>query len=142
MSAKNRDKTGHPSVESVTRPTWCRVTRFLLFCPSYNHATPFLKKLHSFLRFYFINFFNIINLNNPVPMLTETFNIVGVQGNFLKFVCYFILLYVFIYFKLNELFFLKFYDNNLGVDIFGTNDIRSGYSSNSPLMLRDGDDEV
>ena len=52
-------------------------------------------------------------------MLTETFNIVGVQGNFLKFVYYFILLYVFIYFKLNELFFKKFYANDLGVDIFG-----------------------
>ena len=60
-------------------------------------------------------------------MLTETFNIVGAQGNFLKFVCYFILLYVFIYFKLNELFFKKFYDNDLGVDIFGASDIRSGY---------------
>ena len=56
--------------------------------------------------------------------------------------CSFILLYVFIYFKLNELFFKKFYDNDLGVDIFGTSDIRSGYSSNSPLMLRDGDGEV
>ena len=40
-------------------------------------------------------------------MLIETFNIVGAQGNFLKFVCYFILLYVFIYFKLNELFLKK-----------------------------------
>ena len=50
---------------------------------------------------------NIINQNNPVPMLTETFNIVGAQGNFSKFVCYFILLYVFIYFKLNELFLKK-----------------------------------
>ena len=40
-------------------------------------------------------------------MLTDTFNIVGGQGNFLKFVCYFILLYVFIYFKLNELIFKK-----------------------------------
>ena len=49
-------------------------------------------------------------------MLTETFNIVRAQGNFLKFVCYFILLYVFIYFKLNELFFKKFYDNDLRVD--------------------------
>ena len=75
-------------------------------------------------------------------MLTETFNIIGTQGNFLKFVCYFILLYVFIYFKLNELFFKKFYVNNLGVHIFGASDIRSGYSSNSPLMLRDGDGEV
>ena len=75
-------------------------------------------------------------------MLTETFNIFGVQDNFLKFVCYFILLYVFIYFKLNELFFLKIYDNVLGIDIFGASDIRSGYSSNSTLMLRDGDDEV
>ena len=56
--------------------------------------------------------------------------------------CYFILLYVFIYFKLNELFFKKFYDNNLGVDIFRVNDISSGCSSNSPLMLRDGDDDV
>ena len=28
--AKNRDKTGHPSVEPITRPTRCRVTRFLL----------------------------------------------------------------------------------------------------------------
>ena len=55
-------------------------------------------------------------------MLTETFNIVGAQGNFLKFVCYFILLYVFIYFKLNELFLKKIYDNDLGVDIFGTSD--------------------
>ena len=56
--------------------------------------------------------------------------------------CYFILLYVFIYFKLNELFFKKIYDNDLGVDIFGTSDNRSGYSSNSPLMLRDGDGEI
>ena len=52
-------------------------------------------------------------------MLTETFNIIGAQGNFLKFVCYFILLYVFIYFKLNELFLKKNYDNDLG--------LRSGY---------------
>ena len=79
---------------------------------------PFLKKLYSFLTFYFIDFFNIINHNNLVPMLTETFNIVGIQGNFLKFVCYFILLYVFIYFKLNEFFFKKNYDNDLVVDIF------------------------
>ena len=56
--------------------------------------------------------------------------------------CYFILLYVFIYFKLNQLFFLNFYDNDLGVDIFGASDIRSGYSSNSPLVLRDGDVDV
>ena len=56
--------------------------------------------------------------------------------------CYFILLYVFIYFKLNELFLKKNYDNDLGVDIFGASDIRSGYSSNSPLMLRNGDGEV
>ena len=75
-------------------------------------------------------------------MLTETFNIVGAQDNFLKFVCYFILLYVFIYFKLNELFLKKFYDNDLRVDIFGANDIRSRYSSNLSLMFRDGDDEV
>ena len=75
-------------------------------------------------------------------MLTETFNIVGAQGNFLKFVCYFILLYVFIYFKSNELFFKKIYDNDLGVDIFGASDIRSGCSSNSPLVLRDGDGDV
>ena len=75
-------------------------------------------------------------------MLTETFNIVGAQGNFLKFVCYFILLYVFIYFKLNELFFKKFYDNDLGVDIFGVSDICSECSSNSPLVLRDGDVDV
>ena len=54
----------------------------------------------------------------------------------------FYLLYVFIYFKLNELFFKKFYDNDLGVDIFGTSDIRSECSSNSPLVLRDGDDDV
>ena len=80
-------------------------------------------------------FFNIINQNNLVPILTETFNIVGVQSNFLKFVCYFILLYVFIYFKLNELFFKKIYDNDLGVNIFGANDIHSGCSSNSPLVL-------
>ena len=75
-------------------------------------------------------------------MLTETFNIVGAQRNFLKFVCYFILLYVFIYFKLNELFFKKIYDNDLGVYIFGASDICSGCSSNSPLVLRDGDDDV
>ena len=56
--------------------------------------------------------------------------------------CYFILLYVFIYFKLNELFLKKNYDNDLGVDIFGASDIHSGYSSNSPLMLRNGNDEV
>ena len=85
---------------------------------------------------------NIINQNNPVPMLTETFNIVGAQGNFSKFVCYFILLYVFIYFKLNELFFKKIYDNDLGVDIFGASDIRSGCSSDPPLVLQDGDDDV
>ena len=36
----------------------------------------------------------------------------------------------------------KIYDNDLGVDIFGASDIRSGYSSNSSLMLRDGDCEV
>ena len=72
---------------------------------------PFLKKLHSFLLFILLIFFNIINQNNPVLMLTKTFNIIGAQGNFLKFVCYFILLYVFIYFKLNELFFKKNYDN-------------------------------
>ena len=103
-----------------------------------------MKKLHSFFTFYFIDFFLIllIRQNNPVPMLTETFNIVGAQGNFLKFVCYFNLLYLFIYFKLNELFFKKIYDNDLGVDIFGASDIRSGYSSNSSSMLRDGDGEV
>ena len=39
-------------------------------------------------------------------------------------------------------FFKKFDDNDLGVDIFGASDIYSGYSSNSSLMLRDGDDEV
>ena len=103
---------------------------------------PFLKKLHSFLTFYFIYFLNIINQNNSIPMLIETFNIVGAQGNFLIFVCYFILLYIFIYFKLNKLFFKKFYDNDLGVDSFGASDIRSGYSSNSSLMIRDGDCEV
>ena len=65
---------------------------------------PILKKQHNFLTFYFIDFFNIINQNNPVPMLIETFNIASAQGNFLKFVCYFVFLYVFIYFKLNELF--------------------------------------
>ena len=85
---------------------------------------------------------NIINQNNPILMLTETFNIVGAQGNFLKFVCYFILLYVFIYFKLNELFLKKNYDNDLGVDIFGASDICSRCSSNPPLVLRDGDDNV
>ena len=31
--AKNRDKTGHPPVEPVTRPTRCRVNWFLLFFP-------------------------------------------------------------------------------------------------------------
>ena len=56
--------------------------------------------------------------------------------------CYFILLYVFIYFKLNELFFKKIYDNDLGVDIFGVSDIRNGYSSNPSLVLRDGDGDV
>ena len=105
---KNRDKTGHPSVELVTRLTRCRVNLFLLFFLSFDHAASFLKKLHIFFNFfYFIDFFNIINQNNPVPMLTGTFNIVGAQGYFLKFVCYFILLYVFIYFKLNELFLKK-----------------------------------
>ena len=54
---KTRDKTGHPPVEPVTRPTRCRVTRFLLFFfPSFD----FLKKLHSFLTFYFINFLLIL----------------------------------------------------------------------------------
>ena len=85
---------------------------------------------------------NIINQNNLVLMLNETFNIVGAQGNFSKFVCYFILLYVFICFKLNELFFKKIYDNDLGVDIFGASDIRSGCSSDPPLVLRDGDGDV
>ena len=47
-----------------------------------------------------------------------------------------------IYFKLNELFLKKSYDNDLGVDIFGASDIHSGCSSNSPLVLRDGDDNV
>ena len=56
--------------------------------------------------------------------------------------CYFIWLYVFIYFKLNELFLKKIYDNDLGVDIFGASNIRNGYSSNSPLVLRDGDEDV
>ena len=56
--------------------------------------------------------------------------------------CYFILLYVFIYFKLNDLFFKKNYDNDLGVDIFKVSDIRSGCSSNLPLVLQDGDDDV
>ena len=102
---KNRNKTSHLSVEPVTRLTRCRVNRFLFFFSSFDHAAPFLKKLHMFFVFYFIDFFNIINQNNQVSMLTETFNIIGAQGNFLKFVCYFILLYVFIYFKLNELFF-------------------------------------
>ena len=55
--AKNRDKTGHPLVEPVTRLTRCRVNRFFLFFPSFDHAAPFLKKLHSFLTFYFIDFF-------------------------------------------------------------------------------------
>ena len=98
-----------------------------------------MKKLHSFFNFFILLiFFNIINQNNQVPMLNETFNIVGAQGNFLKFMCYFILLYVFIYFKLNELFFKKFYDNDLGVDILGASDIRSRCSSNSSLMLLNG----
>ena len=56
--------------------------------------------------------------------------------------CYFILLNVFNYFKLNELFLKKNYDNDLGVDIFGVNDIRNGCSNNPPLVLRDGDDNV
>ena len=56
--------------------------------------------------------------------------------------CYFILLYLFIYFKLNELFFKKIYDNDLGVDIFEASDIRSGCSSNPPLVLRDRDGDV
>ena len=56
--------------------------------------------------------------------------------------CYFILLYVFIYFKLNELFFKKIYDNDLGVDIFGASDIHNGCSSNPPLVLRDEDGDV
>ena len=85
---------------------------------------------------------NIINHNNPVPIFTETFNIVGAQGKFLKFVCYFILLYVFIYFKLNELFFKKIYNNDLGVDIFGASDIRNGCLSDLPLVLRDGNGDV
>ena len=36
----------------------------------------------------------------------------------------------------------KIYDNDLEVDIFGASDIRSGYSSNPPLMFRDGDGGV
>ena len=75
-------------------------------------------------------------------LLKNKFNIVGAQGKFLKVVCYFILLYVFIYFKLNELFFKNLYDNDLGVDIFRTSDIHSGCSSNPPQVLRDGDDDV
>ena len=56
--------------------------------------------------------------------------------------CYFILLYVFIYFKLNELFFKKIYDNDLGVDIFRASDIRSGCLSDPPLVFQDGDGNV
>ena len=36
----------------------------------------------------------------------------------------------------------KNYDNDLGVDIFETSDIHSGCSSNSSLVLRDGDGDV
>ena len=36
----------------------------------------------------------------------------------------------------------KNYDNDLGVDIFGASDIRSGCSSNPPLVLRDGNVDV
>ena len=36
----------------------------------------------------------------------------------------------------------KNYDNYLEVDIFGASDIRNGCSSNSPLVLRDGDGDV
>ena len=54
--AKNLDKTGHPPVELVTRLTRCRVNRFLLLFSSFNDAAPFLKKLHRFLTFYFIDF--------------------------------------------------------------------------------------
>ena len=32
--------------------------------------------------------------------------------------------------------------NDLGFDIFGASDIRSGCSSNSPLVLQDRDDDV
>ena len=39
-------------------------------------------------------------------------------------------------------FFKKKYDNDLGVDIFEASDICSGCSSNSSLVLRDGDDDV
>ena len=56
-SVKNRDKTGHPPVEPVTRPTRCRVIWFLLFCLSFDHVAPFMKKLYNFLTFYFIDFF-------------------------------------------------------------------------------------
>ena len=55
--AKNWDKIGHSSVESVTRSTRCRVIRFLLF-----FFPPLIIRP---------------NQNNPVPMLIETFNIVG-----------------------------------------------------------------
>ena len=58
--AKNRYKIGHPPVEPVTLPTRCRVTRFLLFFPSFDHAAPFMKKLYGFLTFYFIEFFLIL----------------------------------------------------------------------------------
>ena len=104
QSGQNRspiDRTDNPADPVSGYPV------LAFFFSSFDYTAPFLKKLHSFLTFYFIDFFNIINQNNLVPMLTETFNIVGAQGNFLKFMCYFILLYVFIYFKLNELFFKK-----------------------------------
>ena len=43
---------------------------------------------------------------------------------------------------LNDFQYVIFYDNDLGVDIFEASDIRSGCSSNLPLVLRDGDDDV
>ena len=40
---------------------------------------------------------NIINQNNPVPMLIETFNIVGAQGNFSKFVLFYFVICIYLF---------------------------------------------
>ena len=53
-----------------------------------------------------------------------------------------VILFCYMYLFINELFLKKNYDNDLGVDIFGASDIHSGCSSDLPLVLRNGDDDV
>ena len=59
VRAKNRDKTGSPvgRTGNLAYPVSGYPVLAFFFFPSFDHATPFLKKLHNFLTFYFIDFF-------------------------------------------------------------------------------------